>query len=99
MSRRPARRVGTSPGEPLILARTSIALEPAEALGAALPLWSVLPFAALLASIAIFPLAAPRWWEKNRNRALVSAVLALPFAAGLALFRPAEGSHALLEAM
>jgi Na+/H+ antiporter NhaD/arsenite permease-like protein len=82
-----------------MLARTSLALEPAGSLGAVLPLWSVLPFAALLGSIAILPLAAPQWWGKNRNRAIVSAVFALPFAAGLALFHPAEGSHALLEAL
>jgi Na+/H+ antiporter NhaD/arsenite permease-like protein len=64
-----------------------------------LPLWSVLPFAALLAAIALLPLCAPHWWEKNRNRAIVSAGLAIPFAAGLILYNPTEGSHALFEAL
>ena len=42
------------------------------------PLPSVLPFAALLLAIAFAPLAVPHWWESNRNKLLVSGVLALP---------------------
>ncbi|HET7825540.1 MAG TPA: sodium:proton antiporter [Anaeromyxobacter sp.] len=49
-------------------------------LGAVLPLWSVLPFAAMLLCIAVLPLAAPRFWEHNRNKALVAAVLGAPVA-------------------
>jgi Na+/H+ antiporter NhaD/arsenite permease-like protein len=64
-----------------------------------LPLWSVLPFAGLLAAIALLPLCAPHWWAKNRNRAIVSAGLAIPFAAGLVLHDPVEGSRALVEAL
>ncbi len=52
-----------------------------EDLGTLLPLGSALPFLALLAAIAILPLAAPHWWESNRNRARVAFGLALPFAA------------------
>jgi Na+/H+ antiporter NhaD/arsenite permease-like protein len=70
-----------------------------ESLGSILPLWSVLPFAGLLASIAILPLLAHHWWESNRNRAIVSAIFALPFAALLLLAHPAEGWHAVLEAV
>ena len=36
-----------------------------EALGAQLPLWSMIPFAGMLLSIAIFPIVKPHWWEKN----------------------------------
>lgn len=36
------------------------------AMGAELPLWSVLPFVALLLAIAILPLAAEHWWHRNR---------------------------------
>ncbi len=42
------------------------------------PLPSVLPFAALLLAIAFAPLAVPHWWESNRNKLLVSGVLAVP---------------------
>jgi Na+/H+ antiporter NhaD/arsenite permease-like protein len=49
-------------------------------LGSALPLWSVLPFAVMLLAIAILPLAAPKFWHHNKNRALVSAVLGTPIA-------------------
>jgi Na+/H+ antiporter NhaD/arsenite permease-like protein len=52
----------------------------AEALGHLLPLWSVAPFGAMLLCIAVLPLAAPRFWEHNRNKALVSLVLGAPVA-------------------
>src|SRR4029079_2867892 len=37
------------------------------------PLWTVLPFVALLGAIAILPLlpAAHHWWESNRNKLMV----------------------------
>lgn len=54
---------------------------PIQDLGATLSLAWGLPFVALLAAIAVLPLAAPHWWESNRNRAKVTAALALPFAA------------------
>jgi Na+/H+ antiporter NhaD/arsenite permease-like protein len=43
-------------------------------------LWFVLPFAALLLCIAILPLlkGPARWWHHNRNKLLVSVLLALP---------------------
>jgi Na+/H+ antiporter NhaD/arsenite permease-like protein len=68
------------------------AAPPTEALGQLLPLASVLPFALLLGSIALLPLCAPRWWEHNRNRALVAAALALPFVAWL-LFSYGEAAR------
>ena len=71
----------------------------ADSLGDVLPVWSVLPFVALLAAIAILPLTSPGWWGKNRNRALVCAGLALPLAAGLILAHPSEGSHAILASI
>ena len=64
-------------------------------MGSQLSLWSVLPFVALLASIALLPLAAPRFWHTNRNRALVAAVFALPFAFGLCIVFPEKGPEAL----
>lgn len=36
-----------------------------DALGDQLPLWSMIPFAGMLLSIAIFPIVKPHWWEKN----------------------------------
>jgi len=47
-------------------------------LGADLPLVTLLPFAALLAAIAVGPLVAPRWWHSNRNKGLVAALVSLP---------------------
>lgn len=53
-------------------------------LGKLLPLWSALPFVLLLLSIALLPLAAPHFWEKNRNKAIVSAIFGVPVALYLA---------------
>ena len=36
------------------------------ALGNTLPLWSCIPFAGMLLSIAIFPLIKEEWWEKHK---------------------------------
>jgi Na+/H+ antiporter NhaD/arsenite permease-like protein len=49
-------------------------------MGADLPLWSVLPFAILLLSIAVLPLTAEHWWHHNGNKALIAAILAIPVA-------------------
>jgi len=42
------------------------------------PLYSVVPFVAMLLAIAFLPLALPQWWEPNRNKLVVSAGLGLP---------------------
>ena len=36
-------------------------------LGTLLPYWSALPFAGLLLSLALFPLFAPKFWQRNYN--------------------------------
>lgn len=41
-------------------------------------IWALIPFALMLLSIAIMPLIATVWWEKNTNKLLVSAILAAP---------------------
>ena len=48
--------------------------------GPVLPLYTVLPFVAMLLTIALCPLWAPHWWEPNRNKLLVGAALGLPVA-------------------
>ncbi len=42
------------------------------------PLWSVTPFVLMLVSIAILPMAAPQWWESNRNKTILSVAMSLP---------------------
>jgi Na+/H+ antiporter NhaD/arsenite permease-like protein len=54
----------------------------------------VTPFAWLLLGIAILPLAAPRFWESNTRKLLISAVLSVPVV-GLYLWR---NPQALLHA-
>jgi Na+/H+ antiporter NhaD/arsenite permease-like protein len=70
---------------------------PAQPLGELLPAWSVLPFALMLLAIAVLPLAAPRFWEHNRNKLLVSAILGGPVVGWIALLDPAAVGHTAHE--
>jgi Na+/H+ antiporter NhaD/arsenite permease-like protein len=45
-----------------------------------LPSYTVIPFALLLAGIAIIPLVAPGFWDRNRNKAFFTTLLAAPVA-------------------
>jgi len=49
---------------------------------AGVPFWLCLPFAALLACIAVFPVVKPHWWEKHQPIvvALCSMAFLIPFA-------------------
>ena len=44
------------------------------------PLWSLIPFVAMLACIAVLPLipATSHWWERNSSQLTVALVLAVP---------------------
>ena len=35
-------------------------------LGDTLPIWSIVPFAGMLLSIALFPLFKAEWWERHQ---------------------------------
>ncbi len=77
---------------------TSVAVAAgAEALGRALPLWSVAPFALLLVAIAVVPLVAPGFWEKQRNKALVALALSVPAVVLVARHDPAALARAAHE--
>jgi len=43
-----------------------------------IPLISLLPFVLMLLSIAVFPLFWNRFWEKNRNKLIISIILSIP---------------------
>ncbi len=58
-----------------------------------LPLYTVVPFVAMLLAIAMCPLWIPHWWESNRNKLILSCVLGLPVIGLYAMRRP----HVLLE--
>ncbi len=45
-----------------------------------IPLWASIPFVIMLLAIAIGPLVAEHWWEKNKNKLIVSLVLGIPTA-------------------
>ena len=65
------------------------------ALGLSLPLWSVVPFAGLLLSIALLPLFAPALWA--RHYAKVCLAFGVPVAAFFLLRAPRELLHTALE--
>ena len=52
-------------------------------IGETLPVWSVLPFAGILLSIALFPLFAPHFWHRHYPKvtAFWGIILAVPFLA------------------
>ena len=88
---------------PFLAAASLLAVSPvppaaaAQPLGHLLPLWSVLPFAAMLLGIAFLPIAAPRFWEHNRNKALVSLVLGAPVAIWIGTLDATALGHAAHE--
>jgi len=49
-----------------------------ENLGKILPFWSVFSFILILLSIAIMPLVKGHFWNRNRNKAIVSGIFSLP---------------------
>jgi Na+/H+ antiporter NhaD/arsenite permease-like protein len=57
------------------------------------PIYGVLPFALMLLAIAVAPLWFPHWWESNRNKLIVSAVLGLPVLAAYGVSHPAALAH------
>ncbi len=65
------------------------------ALGLSLPLWSVVPFAGLLLSIALLPLFAPSLWA--RHYANVCLAFGVPVAVFFLLRAPRELLHTALE--
>jgi len=68
-----------------------------DGLGTELGLWTLLPFAGLLLSIAVLPLLAGHWWERNKNKGLVAGLFALPIAGLLVAGFGHEGVHVLAE--
>ncbi len=66
-------------------------------LGAQLPNTAVVPFVALLLSIAILPLVAGHWWEHNRNKGIVVAVLSAPLALYMTVAFGETGLHEIVH--
>lgn len=69
-----------------------------DSIGKDLPLWTVIPFAALLLCIAVFPLTFHHWWESNISKGIVAALLALPIAVYLIGCQGEGGLHAVQHA-
>lgn len=65
------------------------------ALGDELSPWMIGPFIGLLLCIAILPLAAGEWFEKNRNKALVAALFGAPVVIYLLVGFGAEGRETI----
>ena len=61
------------------------------------PPWTVAPFVGLLLTIALLPLVAPKWWHRNRNKALVGALFGFPAGAFVASQNLAALGHTALE--
>jgi Na+/H+ antiporter NhaD/arsenite permease-like protein len=88
----------------LAVALPAVATEPADhgegghhgpGLGADLALWTCLPFAGILLSIALFPLIAPRFWHRHFPKA--SAFWALAFAIPFLVAYKGEALYEILH--
>lgn len=64
-------------------------------LGQALPLWSILPFAGILLSIALFPLLASKFWSGHFGK--VSLFWSLVFFIPFLFWRPGEAISEMLH--
>ena len=53
------------------------------------PIYTVIPFVAMLLAIAVGPLWVPLWWHRNSHKLLVGAVLGAPVLALYLVRRPA----------
>src|SRR5262249_16643277 len=51
--------------------------------------YTVVPFVTMLLAIALGPASIPQWWESNRNKLAVAAVLGLPILGLYLIRRPA----------
>lgn len=63
----------------------------------AIPIISGAPFVILLLLIAVLPLSAPRYWDSNRNKAIIAAIVSLPILIFLLIDFRAELVHSLKD--
>ncbi|WP_411821675.1 sodium:proton antiporter [Leptospira sp. 'Mane'] len=86
-------------GQPTVQEDTGHSSHAAEA-HSELPYWSVIPFIAILLSIAVLPVASHKtehWWENNNNKLIVAGVLgAISVVVLLAFGRGHEIYHTLI---
>ncbi|HUP00649.1 MAG TPA: sodium:proton antiporter [Gemmatimonadota bacterium] len=61
------------------------------------PLLSAVPFILMLLGIAVLPLAVPRFWESNRNKALFSILLGAPIVVWTESVLPIELAHVIRD--
>jgi Na+/H+ antiporter NhaD/arsenite permease-like protein len=64
-------------------------------LGSELPIWSAIPFAGILLSIAVFPLVKPHFWHHHFPK--ISAAWALIFAIPFVFFYHGQAIHEILH--
>jgi len=61
------------------------------------PNWSLIPFVMMLLSIAILPMTFPNWWDRNRNKTILSVVVSLPALAVIMGCNPNLLVHSLAD--
>jgi len=81
----------------LLMPFSCLAADPSIGLGSMLPVWSVLPFAGILLSIALIPLVFPRFWHHHFPK--VSAFWAMVFAVPFLYFFRATALYEIAHIM
>jgi len=74
---------------------TEVSGDHGPSLGETLPLWTAIPFAGILLSIALFPLFAPHWWHRHFPK--VSAFWAIAFAVPFLIAYKSQALHEILH--
>jgi len=83
----------------IVLLTPTVACAAETPMGAALPVYTIVPFAALLLAIALLPLTIPEWWDHNRNKGIVAATCAAPIVVYMLAAWGHEGAAELLRTM
>jgi len=63
------------------------------------PYWMVIPFILMLLGIAVIPLISPHWWEKNRNKGILSLLVGSVTLIYLFFLGPSESMEKLAITM
>lgn len=61
------------------------------------PLWSTIPFICILLAIAVVPLVLPKFWENNKNKAILAGIISFPALIFLLMTEPSLLTHSLME--
>lgn len=85
------------PRPPTLILPQSEEVDVTHEFGSDMGLWLLLPFVGMLLAIAVLPLTREEWFEHNRNKAVVAAILGVPVLVFIVAVYGQEGWDHVLE--